>query len=177
MRRSRKVAWVLGALALSLAPINSAQAQSMTLEAVLVSSGAGAVEAGSARADLAIGQPAVGRTTSASLTVEFGFFPLGEGGIVSIQDESVPLAFELEANYPNPFTPSTTIAYVLPEAAKVRVDVFDVLGRRVRTLAEGEQGAGRHGLTFSAEALPSGVYFYRLVAGERTATRRMQLIR
>ena len=74
----------------------------------------------------------------------------------------VPLAFSLDQNYPNPFNPSTVIQYVIPRSAFVTLEVFDLLGRSVRTLVNGEQGFGPHSVRFDASGLASGVYFYRL---------------
>jgi hypothetical protein len=89
--------------------------------------------------------------------------------------DAAPSTFALEENYPNPFNPSTNIGYTLPEAASVRLSVFDVLGREVAVLVEGAQPAGRHAVTWSAGALPSGLYVYRLKAGAFVETRTMML--
>ena len=89
----------------------------------------------------------------------------------------VPSAFALEANYPNPFNPATTIRYALPQRASVRLSVYDVQGRLVRVLVEAEQAMGWHEVRFEAAALPSGVYSYRLEAGAFRAVRQMLLLR
>ena len=83
----------------------------------------------------------------------------------------VPARFVLEQNYPNPFNPVTTIAYALPAPSDVSLTVFDALGRKVATLVEMPQGAGRHTVRFDAGSLPGGVYVYRLQAGSFTAAR------
>jgi hypothetical protein len=96
---------------------------------------------------------------------------------------SVPAAFLLEQNYPNPFNPTTTILYAVPGGVGVSrvtgmsLRVFDVLGRLVATLADGPVAPGTHAVTFDGSGLASGVYFYRLQAGEFVATRRMFVIR
>lgn len=77
---------------------------------------------------------------------------------------AAPERFELLQNYPNPFNPSTTIAYTLPRSAHVRLKVFNVLGEEVAELVNGEIVAGFHEALWQADALPSGVYFYRLQA-------------
>ncbi|MGF1670096.1 MAG: T9SS type A sorting domain-containing protein [Balneolaceae bacterium] len=82
-----------------------------------------------------------------------------------------PREFELRQNYPNPFNPSTTIAFQLPAAAEIRLEVFDVLGRRVATLVEGQAfPAGGHTVPFDGASLASGLYLYRL-SGQTSAGR------
>jgi hypothetical protein len=90
----------------------------------------------------------------------------------------VPAAFSLSQNYPNPFNPSTHIDFTLATAAKVTLEVFDVLGRHVATLITGEnRGAGKHSVTFNAAGLASGVYLYRLSTGTAVATAKMMLLK
>ncbi len=90
---------------------------------------------------------------------------------------SLPASYALEANYPNPFNPSTTIRFGLPEAAAVTVSVYDVAGRRIAVLVQATLAAGWHEASFDAGALPSGVYFYRLDAGSHREVRQMVLLR
>ncbi len=94
----------------------------------------------------------------------------------------LPQQFELSQNFPNPFNPTTSIQYQLPENAKVSLAVFDVLGRRVQQLVDGDQIAGYYNLNFDARNLASGVYFYIIraesVSGNQfTQTRKMTLIK
>jgi hypothetical protein len=96
---------------------------------------------------------------------------------VSSEGESAPLAFGLEQNYPNPFGGQTVITYTLAETSPVRIDVYDVAGRRVATLVDGPREAGRHTATWDASGLAAGVYLYRIQAGAQTATRRALLTR
>lgn len=89
---------------------------------------------------------------------------------------------QLEQNAPNPFNPSTSISFVLPGAARVRVEVFDVGGRRVRTLLDGAMIAGRHSVRWDGTSdhgtqVASGTYFYRLTAGKRVISRKMLLLK
>ena len=79
------------------------------------------------------------------------------------------------SNYPNPFNPATTIGYALPEAAQVRLEVFDLLGRSVASLVDRFQEAGSYEAVFEAADLPSGTYLYRLQAGALRHTGRMVL--
>ncbi|HUF10628.1 MAG TPA: T9SS type A sorting domain-containing protein [Rhodothermales bacterium] len=89
----------------------------------------------------------------------------------------VPATFELHAAYPNPFNPSTTITYSIPQRSDVRLSVFDALGRQVRQLTSGVQPAGRYSLTVDATDLPSGVYFYTLEAERFVETRTFQILK
>ena len=94
---------------------------------------------------------------------------------------ALPQGFELGANYPNPFNPSTMIPYQLPAAMHARLEVFNLLGQRVATLIDGEQPAGFHTARWDAtdagrQAVGAGVYIYRLVGGGQATSRRMLLI-
>jgi hypothetical protein len=94
----------------------------------------------------------------------------------------VPTDFRLEQNYPNPFNPETTIRYRLARRANVVLEVYNLLGQRVRTLVEHEQTAGAHmvmwdGHNETGHQVAAGVYLYRLRAGEFVATRKLALIR
>jgi hypothetical protein len=91
--------------------------------------------------------------------------------------EGIPLEFGLSQNFPNPFNPTTVIQYGLPKASRVSLEVFSVLGQRVTVVDEGERIAGYHEVRFDASSLPSGVYVYRLQAGEFTQTRKLVLVR
>ena len=88
-----------------------------------------------------------------------------------------PTDFGLEQNYPNPFNPTTTISYRLGAIGKVTLNVYDVLGRRVRTLVTGVKSAGSYRLAFNGSDLPSGVYFYRLTANGGRVTKKMLLLK
>ena len=87
-------------------------------------------------------------------------------------------SFSLHQNYPNPFNPSTQITFALPSVQRVTLKVFDLTGKEVATLLRNERkAAGVHAMTFEAQNLPSGIYLYRLQAGEFVETKRMVLIR
>ncbi|MDY0079067.1 MAG: T9SS type A sorting domain-containing protein [Ignavibacteriaceae bacterium] len=86
-------------------------------------------------------------------------------------------SFELSQNYPNPFNPSTTISFTIPVKAMVMLKVFDNLGREIKTLVNEVKESGRYDVEFIASNLPSGVYFYKLQAGDFTASRKLILIK
>jgi hypothetical protein len=90
-------------------------------------------------------------------------------------DDPTPLQFS--ASFENPVHDAATLRYTLPHPAWVRLDVFEVRGRRVTSLVDGEMAAGDHLIEWRPEALPSGVYFCRLEAGEETLTRKITLLR
>ncbi len=89
----------------------------------------------------------------------------------------VPEEFGLDQNYPNPFNPSTVISYQLPASSKVSLKVFDVLGRQVAELVNGQVQAGYHQVTFDAGNLASGMYIYRLQARNTVITKKLTLIK
>ncbi len=91
--------------------------------------------------------------------------------------DEVPQAYGLAQNYPNPFRASTAIRFEVPQAGRVQVAVFDVLGRRVATLVEGEWLPGRYVVEWAAASMPSGVYVCRMGAGGYVETKPMVLIR
>jgi hypothetical protein len=97
--------------------------------------------------------------------------------LTGVEDRSMPASYALAQNYPNPFNPSTTIRFALPEAGEVSLIVMNTLGQKVATLLDGVQVAGYHTVTFSAQGLPSGVYFYRLQTGTFTETKKLTLLR
>ncbi len=93
------------------------------------------------------------------------------------QVSSVPASYQLEQNYPNPFNPSTAIRFSLEKNSLVKLTVYNMLGERVAVLADGYLNAGTHEATWNASSLSSGLYFYRLEAGNTTLTRKMTLMK
>jgi len=89
----------------------------------------------------------------------------------------LPSEFTLLSNYPNPFNAQTVIEYQLPVTSTVKLEVYNLLGSKVATLINGEQEAGYKSVTWDASEVSSGIYFYKLTAGDYTETRRMMLVK
>ena len=128
--------------------------------------------------------PAPGDTnfvlTTRPLTSEDTYrFTTIKGAIVGVPSHPgvEDIRFELEQNYPNPFNPTTTIAYSLPATGRVRLWLYNILGQRVRVLADEVQNAGRHRALLDGSSLAAGVYFYALEFGERMITKKMLLLK
>jgi hypothetical protein len=89
------------------------------------------------------------------------------GPPIAVNEEpGIPTVFALHQNYPNPFNPTSTIRYDLPHSSDVAIKLYDVLGREVTTLVNERQDAGYRQVTWDATNVASGVYFYRLTAGD-----------
>jgi hypothetical protein len=101
------------------------------------------------------------------------------GAPTSVRNDplTMPSTHVLEQNYPNPFNPSTTIRFSLLQREHVTLKVFDVTGREVATLVEGEMSAGEHVVFFTPKALASGVYLYRLQTGQSFHQKKMVVTR
>lgn len=96
---------------------------------------------------------------------------------VANEPSAVPQPAHLHAPHPNPARSGATVSFDIAEAGPVRVEVLDVLGRRVALLADGPVAAGEHALRWEAGALPSGLYLVRLTAGDTVQTQRLTLVR
>jgi hypothetical protein len=97
-------------------------------------------------------------------------------GIAS-EGGNVPAAYSLSQNYPNPFNPGTTITYELPASSMVRLSAYDMLGREVSVLVNERRDAGVHEVRFDGSNLASGVYFYRLQAGDFVQSKSLILLK
>lgn len=92
-------------------------------------------------------------------------------------ESSVPQTFSLGQNFPNPFNPMTTISFGLPTASRVNLSVYDISGRLVSTIVNGWREAGNHQVTYNGAGLTSGIYIYRLQAGNFTASGKMVMVK
>lgn len=117
--------------------------------------------------------------TSGGVQIDrFDFFVIGDLMAVSNEEEFYgPEAFKLDQNYPNPFNPSTQINFTIPVSGDVELTIFNLLGQKVNTLVNTKMNAGSHSVTFDASNLASGIYLYRLKAGNTVMNKRMTLIK
>jgi hypothetical protein len=102
------------------------------------------------------------------------------GGTVGIQDEDIeeiPTSYSLAQNFPNPFNPTTTIQFSLPQAGDVSLKIYNLLGEEVKTLIDEYKEIGNHSVQFNANNLASGMYLYRLQAGSFVETKKMILVK
>jgi hypothetical protein len=93
------------------------------------------------------------------------------------QEKTVPIQFSLSQNYPNPFNPSTKINYELPITNDVNLSIYNLLGQKVATLVNEQKQAGSHQVAWDASGFPSGVYYYRIEAGEFQDVKKMILLK
>ncbi len=113
-----------------------------------------------------------------TLTAEAPSVTLQDGdGQLQVGLQPAPDQFSLQNSAPNPASGSATIAFSVPEQTHVTIDVFDVLGRRVATLADGQREPGRHDVRLDVGSLSSGTYFYRMSADGFSKTRRLEVVR
>jgi hypothetical protein len=100
-----------------------------------------------------------------------------EPQIAKLAQEMLPTQFELQNNYPNPFNPTTTLRFALPQPNKVQLTIYDVMGRKVSTLISKQMEAGYHNIDWNASHLASGVYIVELIAGSQRRTQKIALIK
>jgi hypothetical protein len=96
---------------------------------------------------------------------------------ISSNSRSVPQSFKLHQNYPNPFNPSTTIKFDLPRGTKVSLVIYDILGRQVETIVNGNFEPGSYTYSWDASKYGSGVYFCKMVSDKNTDVKKMLLVK
>jgi flagellar hook assembly protein FlgD len=104
------------------------------------------------------------------------------GWIEMVNNHTIPVSYNLYQNYPNPFNPKTTISYQLPAVSDVNLVIFDIAGRRINQWSYSNQQAGAYDITWngkdqSGKTVPSGVYIYRMMAGEFVESKKMVLLK
>lgn len=141
-------------------------------------SGAGAYRVGGT-----IGQPNAGPLAGGSYSLTGGFWNLGRASFVDVEGDrpGIPTVFRIYPNVPNPFSAQTTIALDLPSDQRVQMAVYNLKGERVRTLLDQVMPAGRHSMTWAGigddgRPLPSGVYWIRTQANDRSNVRKTVLV-
>lgn len=108
----------------------------------------------------------------------YSFYIVTPQTVTSVEDNKIlPSKFDLSQNYPNPFNPSTTISFQLPKSSFVTLKIYDVIGREVRTLINNEMNAGSYKTVFNFNGFASGVYFYKLKAGNFSQIKKMVLLK
>lgn len=107
----------------------------------------------------------------------FELFLGSEQQLAKLVEETLPTQFEILNNYPNPFNPTTTLRFALPESNKVQMVIYDVMGRKISTLISQRMEAGYHSIEWNASHLASGVYIVELVAGQHRRTQKIALVK
>ena len=110
-------------------------------------------------------------------TSQYEVYIGNEENLLDLKTSLLPESFELLQNYPNPFNPSTVIRYAVAEALQVKIEVYDVMGRRVSTLVNKQEQPGWHTVEFNASKLASGVYLYRIQAGSYSKVLKMLMVK
>jgi hypothetical protein len=175
---------VMAAFAVAFA-FTESQAQNSIVEWSAFSSEFSVPGSSTSTVKSSVGQALIGRSQQGNSLIESGFLVnrLLRGPLLGVKEQpGLPTTSSLEQNYPNPFNPSTTIRYELPQRSKVELHLFNIIGQHVATLVNEEQDAGRYTLLWSGrnddgQLLASGVYLYRLTAGEFTDVKKAILMR
>lgn len=111
-----------------------------------------------------------------SITVPAGMIPLSTANI-AYKQLTLPIEYFLGQNYPNPFNPITVISFALPEASDVKLEIYNIMGQKVATVADRRFEAGNYSVEWDGSRVASGVYFYKLTAGEFVETKKMVLLK
>jgi hypothetical protein len=147
----------------------------------VLGNGGAALSSGDLRMFGTVGQAVVGVTSNSSNINKVGFWYFSIDLITSVEPaqtlDNLPTAFRLEQNYPNPFNPSTTIRFAIPQRSHVTLKLYDILGRKVATLVDERLQPGEYKVVFDAGALASGVYVYRIQAGEFVRSMKLMLLK
>jgi hypothetical protein len=176
--KTNKYKWIIIILTSYILTQSNLYAQ-LNIPCSVISSGGSLISGSNYQINGTLGQSFIGNISSSQNINLIGFWYTAEGFVTDIQEGQNPLPTEyfLAQNYPNPFNPSTKITYSIQERSNVSIKVFDLLGSEVEELVKGEIEAGTYDINFNASNLPSGIYFYRLQAGDFVQTRKMILLK
>lgn len=180
-KKSTRIApnWCFVIMLVVLATV-ATSAVATQLKLMTPSGGSGTTSDGDTQVWLTVGQTFIGKTVPASgeIEAELGLWYMLRDSYIASPVLDIPRARnQLMRNFPNPFNPSTIVSYFLVTDADVRLEVYDLKGRRVDTLLNQHQSAGQHSLTYQPENLASGTYFVLMHAGEFRATQRIMLVK
>jgi 5-hydroxyisourate hydrolase-like protein (transthyretin family) len=112
-----------------------------------------------------------------NITADQNILAKGSYQTVNYQGNLAVTDYALEQNYPNPFNPSTTIKFQLPKDGMVSLKIYDILGNEISTLINEEKAQGRYEVNFNASSLASGVYIYKIQAGDFVNSKKMLLLK
>jgi len=176
MKRFTNPAVLLIATLFIVAPAVASQVELPT-----IGTASGRISSPGGGAKITLGQALAGRAdhVAGNTMGRLGIWPsLLDTYVASPVQDGLPTAVNrLYGNYPNPFNPSTRIQFSLRKEAEVRIDIYDLKGRRVDTIAEGVRAAGLHTITYEPKQLASGVYLAMMRTGSYRAVQRMMLVK
>ena len=176
MKRINKVLLVLVICSLWCSSIDA----QTTLASYVVGNGAAVITNSNHNLSATFGQPIIGNTSNTLHSNSIGFWYQYAATITDVEDRwmfEIPKQFELYQNYPNPFNPTTVIRYGIPKESIVKLVVYNILGEMVKTLVENKQKAGSYEVNFNASNLATGIYIYRIQAGQFVETKKMVLMK
>lgn len=145
-----------------------------------ISSGGGPSSGTSYSLGSTLGESLTGPSSNTANRLYTGFwYVLSQNAVSGIEEgeNGLPKEYKLEQNYPNPFNPSTVIKYQLPFSGQVTIKIYNVLGKEVATIIDGEKEAGYHQIEFSGAKLASGIYIYRLETANYISVMKMILMK
>jgi hypothetical protein len=169
-------------LLLALLVFSPPAAAQTEMQKSVVASGGGKTGTSSHKIICTVGQPCVGKMVSSNHVHYVGFLTPKVIVVSSAEDIGLPMLADLRQNHPNPFNPVTTIRFDLPDRRNARLEIFSMDGRRVVTLVDKVLSPGRltvvwDGKDSGGRPVASGIYLYRLTAGDFKETHRMVLVR
>lgn len=182
----RKTSGLLGLLALTFFLVlaqSEAKAQGYQIKNYVFGNGGEKIRGAGYVINGTVGQPLIGVVSNSSYKVTSGVCHDTSGivwtGVLEgfEQVSTLPSAYRLEQNYPNPFNPTTTITFALPRRSQVNMTLYNILGQTVATLVDRQLSAGEYEVTLNGDGLSSGVYFYRIVAGDFVQGKKLVLLK
>lgn len=176
--KTNKYKWLIIVLTSYILMQSNLYAQ-LNIPSSVISSGGSFISGGNYQVNGTLGQSFVGNISSSNNINLIGFWYTVEGFVTDIQEEQnlLPTEYFLTQNYPNPFNPATKIQYGVKERNNIKIAIFNTIGEELRILINELKEPGTYEITFDASSLSSGIYFYRLQAGNFVETKKMILMR